>query len=343
MTYYRSVMVYGNDNKLLYILTPEGTVSRTEGSAGTSYTYNYFKKDQIGSTRAVLSAVGNSLQNVQSTDYYPFGLAYSTNNLNKNKYLFSGKELQDASIGETILGLYDFGARQYDPVIGRWLKQDRYACKYASISPYTYCANNPILFTDPTGDTLTAEQQFIDFMMNSFREVFGAKADRLYYDKNGNLQLDGTAREFREGLTYDQQQAFNGLYDIMTRPNRVSVAYGDTYAFPSNNGKITDVVNAYGGGVYSTIDQIIVIAEHPTPIDVWMDMEPYIFVEVKQTRTSLLFHEIGEANMGASPIGVVYYRGDIITYENYVRRIINLPLRPTDMEHSKTIKSFIPK
>ena len=343
LTYYRSVMVYGNDNKLLYILTPEGTVSRTEGSAGTSYTYNYFKKDQIGSTRAVLSAVGNTLQNVQSTDYYPFGLAYSTNNLNKNKYLFSGKELQDASIGGTILGLYDFGARQYDPVIGRWLKQDRYACKYASISPYTYCANNPILFTDPTGDTLTAEQQFIDFMMNSFREVFGAKADRLYYDENGNLQLDGTAREFREGLTYDQQQAFNGLYDIMTRPNRVSVAYGDTYAFPSNNGKITDVVNAYGGGVYSTIDQIIVIAEHPTPIDVWMDMEPYIFVEVKQTRTSLLFHEIGEANMGASPIGVVYYRGDIITYENYVRRIINLPLRPTDMEHSKTIKSFIPK
>ena len=70
LTYYRSVMVYGNDNKLLHILTPEGTVSRTEGSAGTSYTYNYFKKDQIGSTRAVLSAVGNSLQNVQSCLLY---------------------------------------------------------------------------------------------------------------------------------------------------------------------------------------------------------------------------------------------------------------------------------
>lgn len=92
-------MAYGNDNKLLHILTPERTVSRTEGSAGTSYTYNYFKKDQIGSTRAVLSAVGNTLQNVQSTDYYPFGLAYSTNNLNKNKYLFSGKELQDGALG----------------------------------------------------------------------------------------------------------------------------------------------------------------------------------------------------------------------------------------------------
>ena len=151
----------GNDNKLLYILTTEGTVTRTEGSAGTSYTYNYFKKDQIGSTRAVLSAVGNTLQNVQSTDYYPFGLAYSTNNLNKNKYLFSGKELQDASIGGTILGLYDFGARQYDPVIGRWMTQDILSKNYAELSPYSYCANNPINLVDLNGmkiDSLSEEE-----------------------------------------------------------------------------------------------------------------------------------------------------------------------------------------
>ena len=105
-------MVYGNDNKLLYILTPEGTVTRNEGSSGTIYTYNYFKRDQVGSTRAVLSAVGTTLQNVQSTDYYPFGLAHSTNNLNKNKYLFSGKELQDGTVNNQMLGLYDFGMRQ---------------------------------------------------------------------------------------------------------------------------------------------------------------------------------------------------------------------------------------
>lgn len=40
-------MVYGHDDKLLYMLTPEGTVSRSEGSAGTSYTYNYFKTDHL--------------------------------------------------------------------------------------------------------------------------------------------------------------------------------------------------------------------------------------------------------------------------------------------------------
>ena len=144
-------MVYGNDNKLLYILTPEGTVTRNEGSSGTTYTYNYFKRDQVGSTRAVLSAVGTTLQNVQSTDYYPFGLAHSTNNLNKNKYLFSGKELQDGTVNNQMLGLYDFGMRQYDAIIGRWTTLDLYALKYPGVSPYNYCLNNPMNLIDPFG------------------------------------------------------------------------------------------------------------------------------------------------------------------------------------------------
>lgn len=124
LTYYRSVMVYGNDNKLLYILTTEGTVTRTEGSAGTSYTYNYFKTDHLGSTRVMLSAVNGTLQASQTTDFYPFGLAFEYNNLNKNKYLFSGKELQDGALGNEILGWYDFGARFYDPILGRWFNVD---------------------------------------------------------------------------------------------------------------------------------------------------------------------------------------------------------------------------
>ena len=137
-------MIYGSDDKLLYILTPEGTVARSEGSAGTSYTYNYFKKDHIGSTRAVLSAVDDTLQTVQSTDYYPFGLAFSTNNLNKNKYLFSGKELQDANLGGSMLDLYDFGVRHYDPFVARWQTIDLYAKAYPSVSPYNYCLNNEL-------------------------------------------------------------------------------------------------------------------------------------------------------------------------------------------------------
>ena len=64
------------------------------------------------------------MQEIQSTDYYPFGLAHSTNNLNKNKYLFSGEELQGGTLGGSMLGLYYFGARHYNPLLERWLSQD---------------------------------------------------------------------------------------------------------------------------------------------------------------------------------------------------------------------------
>ena len=141
-------MVYGHDNKLLYMLHPEGTVSRTEGSAGTSYTYNYFKTDHLGSTRAVLSAVDGVLQVSQRTDYYPFGLSFENNNLNKNKYLFNGKELQDGQLGGSMLGWYDFGARFYDPVLGRWFNVDP-AAQVAN--PYLFCGNSPIMYIDKDG------------------------------------------------------------------------------------------------------------------------------------------------------------------------------------------------
>ena len=148
LTYYRSVMVYGSDNKLLYMLTPEGTVSRTEGSAGTSYTYNYFKTDHLGSTRVMLSAVDGTLQASQTTDFYPFGLAFEYSNLNKNKYLFSGKELQDGLVGSSMLAWYDFGARFYDPVLGRWFNVDP-AAQVAN--PYLFCGNAPMMYIDQDG------------------------------------------------------------------------------------------------------------------------------------------------------------------------------------------------
>ena len=74
----------------------------------------------------------------------PYSAAASPN---WQPYKFSGKE----SLTRVGLDLYDFGARMYSPSNMRWMTMDPLAEKYYHISPYVYCAGNPVNLVDPDG------------------------------------------------------------------------------------------------------------------------------------------------------------------------------------------------
>ena len=65
----------------------------------------------------------------------------------KFKYKYNGKEWQD----ELGLQWYDYGARNYDPALGRWMNIDPLAEKYYPVTPYQYVINNPIANIDKEG------------------------------------------------------------------------------------------------------------------------------------------------------------------------------------------------
>lgn len=114
----------------------------------------------------------NTLQVVQTTDYYPFGLAMAAQSYQKqstldNDYLYNGKELQD----EHNLGWMDYGARMYMSDIGRWGVVDPLASKYYRLTTYGYASNNPLVFIDPNGKELDYSQ-LTKGEKKEFRQMF---------------------------------------------------------------------------------------------------------------------------------------------------------------------------
>jgi len=77
----------------------------------------------------------------------PFGqlLAPISSTSAVSEYRYGGKEWSDVTLS------YDFGARNYLPSIPRWTTMDPLAERYYSISPYVYCAGNPVNLVDEEG------------------------------------------------------------------------------------------------------------------------------------------------------------------------------------------------
>lgn len=157
----------------------EGYVKCRKVSGVPIYNYVYNYKDHLGNIRvryAEYTTNGvTTVGIIEENNYYPFGLKHEKyNSIEKDfvqpaggngyysgidyavgvtrqdatyKYKFGGNEWQD----ELGLNVYDYGARNYDPAIGRWMNIDPLAETSRRYSPYTYALNNPIYFIDPDG------------------------------------------------------------------------------------------------------------------------------------------------------------------------------------------------
>ena len=197
--YYTGNMVYKNDKTLNYLLFEEGLVNKSTGG----YTYEYHLKDHLGNTRISFQPSGSGTTLTQVADYYPFGSSYLPfSPAGTNKYLYNGKEKQDDVLGtgSTALDWYDYGARFYDPQIGRWHSVDPLAEKSRRWSSYNYCVNNPMRFIDPDGRDirLSGDPTFNSII---FKDLQKLSSSQLILLKDGHVVLKNSYKGDAKGVS----------------------------------------------------------------------------------------------------------------------------------------------
>jgi len=176
---------------------------------------------------------------VSYSDYSPFGMQMPGRNGNTSeyKYGFNGME-KDDEIKNVEGSSYDFGARIYDPRVGRWLSVDPLESKYPSLSPYSFAGNNPILFVDPNGEDILIH--YLDEEGNDVYYTYGSglKLPRDKYVRATVRSLDKIQRRGGDKYGIIEHYTKSDDHDILVylpenmettininMPNRVSLVF----------------------------------------------------------------------------------------------------------------------
>ncbi len=123
-------------------------IKNAEGFYDETDKYNYFRRDHLGNVREVWKNFSASGATYQRMQYYPSGLPWSVSESPAYQpYKYNGKEFVEDHGYDS----YDYQARQMYPAIMRFTTVDPLAEKYYSVSPYSYCLNNPVYYVDPDG------------------------------------------------------------------------------------------------------------------------------------------------------------------------------------------------
>ena len=192
----------------------------------------YIHKDNLGSTRAVTDLSGEVLE--EST-YLPYG-----ENLDSSRetFTFTGKELDSS-------GLQYFGARYYDPSLGRFITLDPIK---DGVNHYVYVSNNPLKYIDPTGLIELRSVGECILPSEPLRAMYSVTMDKEYERSSpGGLSvsqnyMEGSWLDFLPFFHSEKEQFFNimkekttyskteieDFYNILTTPGNI-VLEEDSY------------------------------------------------------------------------------------------------------------------
>ena len=226
----------------------------------------YHVQDHLGSVRAVMDGVSGGLYAVTDYDLYGSSSAHSgaspylgtAPSGETFRYHFTGKEDQGV---EFTAPYTDFGARHYAPTLRRWLVPDPMSEKYYGISPYAYCAGDPVNKVDILGQRDTTFRYGIDLHVSDFQGTetplfFGGRPNTNAYN------CHSFAWEESNGDPEDSRNEDLVIYGILKWDNNPDNNMGDfkqlDFNTPNRRGdRVLYYVDDNNNGVFDSGEEIV--------------------------------------------------------------------------------------
>jgi RHS repeat-associated protein len=269
--YEEEINSIGETRKLHY-LPGGGLYVKNQASNGVMY---YVLTDYQGSWCKVVTETGASMERY---NFDPWGRRRNPDNWNiyyvPASYTFdrgyTGHEMLDA------FGLINMNGRVYDPIVARFLSPDNYVLSIDNsqgFNRYSYCYNNPLKFTDPSGNFVIVDSWLIGFVHGFFSTGSGrwsaawnsanhraGNDARIWgglFASDPNKKFFGRVWEVLSRLTWQAPQTVLGfLYNqsvntFTSRVEDVDYFHGATYVVGATRGG-----NAVTLGSYISISPI---------------------------------------------------------------------------------------
>ena len=306
---------------------PDDLGGGKKGPTIYSLRFRYFNRDHLGNVREVVSEKGEVKQ---VNAYYPFGTpihALGTNE-SQQRYKYNGKEFDELHG----LNTYDYGARQYAPLLPLWDRVDPLAEKYYGVSPYAYCLGDPVKNVDVDGEKVRVPKRMDRSIITSY--INKVSQGVFAVSSHGNLYLSRDTEE-KGHSAYLKQKLIKAIND----PNNIiTIRISSVAKERDRNGNVV-VVNVdkdHAGGVTlsqryrqngKTFYEVeIILTGHP-----YDKIEDTDGNQLEDGPEWIFVHEF--AGHAAPKTDAGTDTGNAIDNENKIRKELGKPLRKRNEKH----------
>lgn len=291
---------------------------------------HYYFSDQVGSTRmTMIGEPSVDTANVSSWyTYNPFGSLMESYEVYSTPYRFTSKLYDD----ELSFDLYYFGARYYDPVLGKFTTIDK-AGQFAS--GFTYGNNDPILGVDPDGNLFFLSTAFLIGALLSSGS-YAITTDNFRLEKFLGHAFVGGFSSYVGNLAAQKSAILGGMYSSTLSSTGASLVEGrDGFLVNFGFGSLTQNGFSFNNHLsFSGAASWLTVAEDLTRV--FPGGETLEEIQQRQIETNKV--QPGELDLRGADLDAIYWGTDREVWQDYKGRMVHQDGTPATAQEIIDIK-----